>query len=171
MSNVSQRRSCSANVSRYQSDEEEEEDELEDGEEEEEGSSVEAEEEGHEHEAVASGEHEEVPEYSAGATAPIEVGPNGYAVSIHPKSDMCSNIRRLTRRSSLSSAPRLAFPTKPVTYLVVSRKPRLARRSPQPVRPFPPPPNLPMRMRVKAQRNRKPRRRSLLARSRTLLHL
>ncbi len=28
------------------------------------------------------GDHEEVPEYSAGATAPIEVGPNGYAVSV-----------------------------------------------------------------------------------------
>lgn len=60
----------------YHSEEEEEEDE-------EEGSSVEAEEEHEEHEEheEATGDHEEVPAYESGS-APVEVGPNGYAVSV-----------------------------------------------------------------------------------------
>lgn len=70
----------SANTS-YQSEEELDEEDEEDG------SSVEAEEEEeageeHEHEHEhAEGDHEEVPAYTSGS-APVEVGPNGYAVSI-----------------------------------------------------------------------------------------
>ena len=63
----------------YTDDDEMDEDE----EDEEEGSSVEAEEE----EEEGEGQHpaalgEEVPAYSTGEGGPIEVGPNGYAVSL-----------------------------------------------------------------------------------------
>lgn len=68
---------------RYRSDEEEEEEEEDD---EEEGSSVEEaeeeEEEEEEHAAHAHEESEEVPAYTSGGAAPLEVGPNGYVVSL-----------------------------------------------------------------------------------------
>ena len=62
----------------------------------EEGSSIEAEEE-EIHETTVITEHEDVPEYTAGATAPVEVGPNGYAVS-HPflhRADLALNLYTL----------------------------------------------------------------------------
>lgn len=72
---------------RYRSDEEEDDEEEDD---EEEGSSVEAEDaahdhdhhehEHHEHEEV-EGDTDDVPAYNASAAPPLEVGPNGYAVS------------------------------------------------------------------------------------------
>merc|ERR1712130_828887 len=66
----------------YRSDDEEEEDE-----DEEEGSSVEAEEEEEEGHAAAhaEGEHEEVPAYTNDGAAPVEVGPNGYALEKREK--------------------------------------------------------------------------------------
>lgn len=81
----------------YQSEEEE----LEDEEDEEDGSSVEAEEEDeeeaehgaiahhaeHEHEhGHATADNEEVPAYTSDHAGPVEVGPNGYAVSTRPLS-------------------------------------------------------------------------------------
>jgi len=72
----------------YQSEEELDEEEEDD----EDGSSVEAEDEDHRHEdeehdedaVEADGDHEEVPAYSSGSAAPVEVGPNGYAVDKKP---------------------------------------------------------------------------------------
>lgn len=84
----------------YHSEEEEEEEE-----EEEDGSSVEAEEEDeheHEHEeheeAAAGGDTEEVPAYESGS-APVEVGPNGYAVS-------CLEVTTLTIAREEGKSPR-----------------------------------------------------------------
>ncbi|RSH92712.1 hypothetical protein EHS25_008158 [Saitozyma podzolica] len=71
----------------YRSEDEEEEEE----EEEEEGSSVEAEEEALEREAHHAGAHEEgeeVPAYSNEGAAPIEVGPNGYALEKKEKPEL-----------------------------------------------------------------------------------
>jgi len=100
----------------YASDEEEGEDGEE---EEEEGSSVEAEEEEEEEgpAAEAEAEGEEVPAYDHGDTAPIEVGPNGYALdkkeqpqlgpeaSIHAPEDDASGVeRQLSRREEKAPA-------------------------------------------------------------------
>ncbi|WWC68389.1 uncharacterized protein I206_102314 [Kwoniella pini CBS 10737] len=73
----------------YRSDEEEEEEEEDD---EEEGSSVEEaeeeEEEEEEHAAHAHEESEEVPAYTSGGAAPLEVGPNGYVVDKKDKPEL-----------------------------------------------------------------------------------
>ncbi|KAK6907604.1 cytoplasmic protein [Kwoniella mangroviensis CBS 8886] len=72
----------------YRSDEEEEEEEEEDDEE---GSSVEEaeeEEEEAEHAGDAHEESEEVPAYTSGGAAPLEVGPNGYVVDKKDKPEL-----------------------------------------------------------------------------------